>query len=117
MKANSTGPYVIWKPFKQKSLPRRDRWTVVNRDNFKCYECEIPLVINMKYFPQISIVGGVFHHVLQQVFKGKNDHTNCCILCNSCHKITHGGNEVKEKYTTMYERFLAGEKLNGLCQD
>ena len=75
------------------------------------------MVFNMKYFPQISIVAGVFHHVLQQVFGGKNEHTNACILCNDCHKITHGGNEIREKYLAMYERFLVGEKLNGIRQD
>lgn len=98
-------------PYKNRKLPRRDRWIVVNRDNFKCYECETILIINMKYFPQISVVG-VFHHVLQQVFGGKNDHTNACLLCNACHKTVHGGNEVKAKYQAMFERFERKEKLN-----
>ena len=101
------------RPYTHKTLPTKDRWIVINRDSFKCYECEIITIINLKYFPKISIVNGVFHHVLQQVFGGKNDYSNACILCNSCHKIIHGGNEVKEKYLAMYSRFLAGEKLNG----
>lgn len=104
-------------PYKHQKLPKKDRWIVINRDNFKCYECKATLVVNMKFFPQISVVAGVFHHVLQQVFGGKNDHTNACLLCNACHKTTHGGNEVKAKYLAMFERFLMGEKLNGLCQN
>jgi 5-methylcytosine-specific restriction endonuclease McrA len=104
-------------PFKRKSLGKQDRWIVINRDNFQCYECEATLIVNMKRFPQISVINGVFHHVLQQVFGGKNDHTNTCILCVGCHKITHGGNEVKEKYLAMLERFERGKKLNGLRQD
>jgi 5-methylcytosine-specific restriction endonuclease McrA len=101
------------RPFKRGTLGVKDRWIVINRDNFRCYECKKLLVIKAKYFPNISIEGGVFHHVLQQVFGGENDYTNCCIICNSCHKIIHGGNEVREKYLAMQERFLAGEKLNG----
>ena len=62
--------------YKHKKLPRKDRWIVINRDQFACYECGEALIINMKYFPQISIVAGVFHHVLQQIFDGANDHTN-----------------------------------------
>lgn len=104
---------MFYNPPGNKKLPCKDRWIVINRDNFKCYECETILIINMKYFPQISIVNGVFHHVLQQVFNGKNDHTNCCILCNACHKITHGSNGVKEKYLAMFENFQQVEKLNG----
>lgn len=77
-----TGKSRPTKPFKRKTLNVKDRWIVINRDNFKCYECNKILIIKTKYFPNISIEGGVFHHVLQQIFGGENDHTNCCILCN-----------------------------------
>ena len=99
-------------PFKRQTLKQKDRWIVVNRDNFKCYECDKILIITAKYFPYIYIEEGVFHHVLQQVFGGENDHTNACVLCNTCHKKVHSGNECREKYLAMYERFLTGEKLN-----
>lgn len=109
--------YYFKRPFKRKTLFSKDRWIVINRDNFKCYECGRIMVINMKFFSSITIVDGVFHHVLQQVFGGENNHSNACILCNDCHKKMHGGNECREKYFAMFDRFLRGEKLNGLCQD
>ena len=97
------------RPFKRKELLKKDRITVLMRDGLVCHDCGCGL--HLTEFRNISIENGTFHHIIPQVYGGLNNATNCCILCNPCHKYIHSSYEIQEKYLTHYENFLSGEAL------
>ena len=101
---------------KSQALPRRTQMSkktqiqVVNRDKFRCCSCFRPTPIK-KITTRVSLIKGIFHHIIPLCYGGSNSHLNICILCSYCHRKIHSSDEIKEKYSKHFEEFYLSSKI------
>ena len=89
-----------------KKLSKRERLKVLISNSLYCNKCEKPLKLTINRNKLPSIENGVFHHIVPLIYGGENLADNICLLYNNCHNKIHSGEEKKEKYFLMYEKFL-----------
>ena len=97
--------------FKRKSLLKRDKVLVIERDKLFCVQCKTIIHLKISEFKQLSLTNGCFHHIVPMVYGGSNTYENVCILCTNCHLFVHSGDEIPHKYIKMYENFIRHGKL------
>ena len=97
---------------KRRELKKKDRIAILERDGLLCRRCGITLKL-ISIEKRVSVEGGIFHHIVPQIYGGENSYNNACLVCVSCHNKIHSGDEDKNKYFKMYEEYIKTGFLEG----
>lgn len=75
----------------QEGLSEKERKSILERDEYKCRNCESESELEV-------------HHIIPVSQDGTKDESNLCTLCSNCHlNIAHGGNTAEVTYTSKDE--------------